>query len=136
MSPCTYMCVYVAQSGRSLSSHVVYDADTCSTNKYQLQVINDSLRLLTYSLHSLNSSTACMYYAGISSLFMSLIMTHYYTTLLLLLFTCVKGRSLCFHVSLSLCSVRIRNPNPRTFKVYTVGHKKLTKFFYHNFYNT
>ena len=58
------MRVWCAQrSGQSLSFYAVYDDDACTTNNYQLRLINDSLRLLTYSLRSLDS-TPCIYYAG------------------------------------------------------------------------
>jgi len=59
------MYVCVVQSERKLASYVIHDADVCSTNNYQLHILNDSLHLLTYSLKSLNFSSECMYYAGI-----------------------------------------------------------------------
>ena len=55
--------MFIQRGGQSLSFYAVYDEDACTTNSYQLRLVNDSLRLLTYSLHSLNS-TPCIYYAG------------------------------------------------------------------------
>jgi len=62
-SHCVCVCARAQRSGQRLPSYAVYDEDACTTNHYELRVINDSLHLLTFSLNSLDL-TPCIYYAG------------------------------------------------------------------------